>query len=143
MDFNSKKLGALLIIFTGIIFVLLARKNKSRLTDGIPRPHAYASDFRFHQGNRGIDSIALTLPSTEKLPGSRYAVYIDSNSFGDTLRRFEEACRAGREYGNYSSSYVSQRIIGKETIKLVEFDPENRILSTNAFKVNVVYLNQK
>lgn len=140
---NKKKLSVLIVILAGLALFLLDRKSNIRLIGGIPRPHAYASDYRFRQGKRGIDSITLTLPSAEKLPGSRYAVYIDSDSFGDTLRRFEEACRAGREHGNYSSSYVSQRIIGKDTIKLVEFDPENRILSSTTFKVNVVYLNQK
>jgi hypothetical protein len=143
MYFNTKKLGFLIIILTGLALFLLARKTNNRLIGDIPNPHAYASNYSCRQGKRGIDSVTLTLPSTEKLPGSTYAIYIHSNSFGDTLRRFEEACRAGREHGNYSASYVSNRIFGKDTIKLVEFDADNRILSSTTFKANVIYLNQK
>jgi hypothetical protein len=85
-------------------------------------------------------SIALLLhyllQKSCRVQGMRFILIpIHSETLSGDLKR--PAVPAG------SSSYVSQRIIGKETIKLVEFDPENRILSTNAFKVNVVYLNQK
>ena len=143
MDLNRKTLGALAILSAGLALTLWFRETNNRLTGDLSRPQAFAGDYRFHQGQRGIDSVTLTAPSEVKLPGSRFAVYIDSNSFGDTLSRFEEACRADRNYGDYSSTHVSERMMGKDSIRLVEFDAGNRILSSKAFKVNVVYLNQK